>query len=148
MIVVPQALSATPAAPVVRLPSNDPVKAMKVLDAGQPGADPHPGQFRGWGHLCGEGFDGIFVGPNDLALNLGLSASSDSAEPEDATIQCLVAAKAAGKRGGIFCPCGAVARRRAAEGFDLVAPCDDAHPFKVALAAELRDSKPDHRRAI
>lgn len=156
------------AAPVVRLPSNEPTMAMKALDAGSYGlicplvnfADEArafvaatcypPDGWRSFGPsrglLCGgpdyaaeadgtvvwremvetreglqaveaicavEGLDGIFVGPNDLGLNLGHSASSDPAEPgvADAIVQCLAAATAAGKRTGIFCPSGAVARR-------------------------------------
>ena len=94
------------------------------------------------------GLDGIFVGPNDLGLNLGHSASSDPAEPgvADAIVQCLAAATATGKLAGIFCPSGTVARCRAAEGFDFVVPGSDVHFLKVALAAKVPDAKPDHRR--
>ncbi len=175
MTVMLQAPSATLAAPVVRLPPNDPVTAMTALDAcgcgligplvnSADGARAVVAPIRcppeGWrsfgpgrGLLCSgpdhvAEADGIFVRPDDLALDLGLPASSDPTEPEGATAQCRVAAKAAGKRVDIFCPRGVVARRRAAEGVDVVVPGNDAHLFKVALAAELRDAKPDHRRAL
>ena len=199
MIVMLQAISATPAVPVVRLPSKDPAMAMKALDAGSYGLicplvnsveEAHnfvaatcypPAGWRSFGPSRGllyggpdyvleadativrmamietleglgaveaicaiKGLDGVFVGPNDLSLNLGHSASSDPTQPEvrDAIAKCLAAAKAAGKHAGIFCPSGAVARRRSKEGFDFVVPGSDANLLKTALAAELQASKP------
>ncbi|MCP4385121.1 MAG: 2,4-dihydroxyhept-2-ene-1,7-dioic acid aldolase [Hyphomicrobiales bacterium] len=90
-----------------------------------------------------DGIDGIFIGPNDLGLNLGKGTSADPTDPEvtGAIDHCLGAAKAAGKRAGLFCPSGAVARRRATEGFDFVVPNSDANLLKASLAAELSAAK-------
>jgi len=86
-----------------------------------------------------EGLDGIFIGPGDLGINLGKGADMDPTDPEvcAAFDQCLSAAKAAGKHAGLFCPNGAVARKRADEGFDFVVLGSDAILLKAALAAEL-----------
>ena len=133
----------------MRLPSNDPVTAMKASDAGS------YGRVRPWSNprtvsSLRRKVRRHLRGPrrHDLAPNLGISASSAATEPEDATARCLVAAKAAGARVGIFRPCVAAARRRTAERFDLVVPGNDVHLLNFALAAELRDANPDHRRAI
>jgi len=198
MIVMFQAISATPAAPFVRIPGNDPAIIMKVLDAGSYGlicplvnsareardfvaASFYPptgwrsfGPARGilYGgpdyvqhadetivrlamietraglaaveEICAvEGLDGIFIGPNDLGLNLGKRPEVDPSDPEvrAAIDHCLATARTTGKRAGIFCPSGAVARRRAAQGFDFVVPNNDANLLKSALTSELQALK-------
>ena len=90
-----------------------------------------------------DGLDGIFVGPNDLGLALGKGTSADPTDPIvlAASERCLRAAKACGKHIGIFCPSGAVAARRASEGFDFVVPNSDANLLKAAVMRELRDLK-------
>ena len=86
-----------------------------------------------------DGLDGVFVGPNDLALALGYSPSSDPSEAEvDSAIeQCLRTARSAGKHAGIFCPSGAVAARRAEQGFDFLVPNSDSNLLKSAMASEI-----------
>lgn len=86
-----------------------------------------------------DGIDGIFVGPNDLGLNLGKGAVTDPTDGEvcDAIRRCLRVAKAAGKHAGLFCSSGEVAGRRKAEGFDFVVPNSDANLLKQGLATEL-----------
>lgn len=86
-----------------------------------------------------DGVDGIFIGPNDLGLNLGKGAAADPADKEvrEAIRNCLRVAKAAGKHAGLFCPSGDVAGRRSFEGFDFVVPNSDANLLKQGLAAEL-----------
>lgn len=194
MIVMLQAISATPATPFVRVPNAEPGIIMKALDAGSYGiicplvnsvgdakalvdASSYPplggrsfGPARGLLYggpdyaqhadativrlamietreglaavddICAvDGLDGIFVGPSDLGLNLGRGTAADPSDPDvrAAIDRCLAAAKAAGKRAGLFCPSGAVARRRAEQGFDFVVPNSDANLLKAALAAEL-----------
>ncbi|MFC3072029.1 HpcH/HpaI aldolase family protein [Shinella pollutisoli] len=194
MIVMLQAISATPATPFVRVPNAEPGIIMKALDAGSYGiicplvnsvgdakalvdASSYPplggrsfGPARGLLYggpdyaqhadativrlamietreglaavddICAvDGLDGIFVGPSDLGLNLGRGTAADPSDSDvrAAIDRCLAAAKAAGKRAGLFCPSGAVARRRAEQGFDFVVPNSDANLLKAALAAEL-----------
>lgn len=194
MIVMLQAISATPATPFVRVPNAEPGIVMKALDAGSYGiicplinsaaeaadlvyASSYPpvggrsfGPARGLLYggadyaqhandtivrfamietreglaavhdICAvEGLDGIFVGPSDLGLNLGKGTAAEPTDPEvvEAIDYCLAAAKAAGKRAGLFCPSGAAARRRAGQGFDFVVPNSDANLLKSALASEL-----------
>ena len=77
--------------------------------------------------LAVEGLDGIFVGPNDLALALGKAPSS---EPDDEAVRQAIAhicerTRAHGKIPGIFCSSGEAAAQRIAEGFLLVTPGHD-----------------------
>lgn len=87
------------------------------------------------------GLDGIYVGPNDLALALGCKAVPESDEKMmiDAVERIRAATAAAGKLSGIFCSGGAGAAKRAAEGFDLVTPGNDAMLLRGAIAAALSD---------
>lgn len=194
MIGMLQAISATPATPLVRVPSCDPPLLMKALDAGAFGiicpmvesaaeaeafvaATRYPplgnrsfGPARGllyggsdYFHnanntivrlamietgsgltdvdsICSvEGLDGIFIGPNDLALALGKDPASDPTDPEvvEAIGHCLSTASRHGRHAGIFCPSGKVAARRVAEGFDLVVPSSDANLLRAAMATEI-----------
>ncbi len=84
-----------------------------------------------------DGITGLFVGPNDLALTLGLPAGSDREEPAllDAFGRVVAAARAQGKTSGIFCASAAYARRMAAIGFDLVNVGTDAMGLASAAAA-------------
>lgn len=86
-----------------------------------------------------DGLDGIFIGPNDLCYALGKAPVGDPKEPEvvAAIARCLAAAKAAGKHAGIFCPSGAVAAARAADGFDFVVASNDANLLRGAATAEV-----------
>jgi len=77
--------------------------------------------------LAVEGLDGIFVGPNDLALALGKTPKS---EPDDQDVRQAIAhicerTRAHGKIPGIFCSTGEAAAQRIAEGFLLVTPGND-----------------------
>jgi 4-hydroxy-2-oxoheptanedioate aldolase len=198
MIGMLQAISATPATPLVRAPSCDPPLIMKALDAGAYGiicpminsvaeatafvaATRYPPKgIRSFGPARGllyggadyfecaddtivrlamietqegldaveaicavDGLDGIFVGPNDLGLALGRGTSSDPTDPDvvAAIDRCRRAAVRLGKHAGIFCPSGAVAARRIADGFDFVVPSSDANLLKSAFSAELRTAR-------
>lgn len=83
------------------------------------------------------GLDGVYVGPNDLALALGYPPLAEAAEPEivDAIETIRKAVVAAGKVAGIFCSGGQGAAQRLAEGFDLVTPGNDAALLRATMAA-------------
>lgn len=83
------------------------------------------------------GLDGIYVGPNDLALAMGFSPLAESQEPDVvAAIEKIRAMVVnAGKIAGIFCSGGAGAAQRVAEGFDLVTPGNDAALLRGVMAA-------------
>lgn len=90
-----------------------------------------------------DGLDGIFVGPNDTGLALGKRPVIDPVDPEvnTAIARCLAAARAQGRHAGIFCPSGAVAARRAAEGFDFVVTGNDAALLRAAVTAEVKAAR-------
>lgn len=73
------------------------------------------------------GLDGVFVGPNDLALALGErpGEAGPGSATEAAIARILAAARQAGRPAGIFCPNGAAARDRAEQGFAMVTPGND-----------------------
>lgn len=82
-----------------------------------------------------DGVDGVFIGPNDLAANMGAPGRID-AEPVAAAIAAALAAiRGAGKAAGIldFSPPGA--RTRFAAGFGFVAVGGDAFALAQALHA-------------
>jgi 4-hydroxy-2-oxoheptanedioate aldolase len=72
--------------------------------------------------LSVEGLDAIYVGPADLALTLGCTPHMSEPAPKvaEAIAHVLVRCKAHGVRAGIHCPEAEAARRRVAQGFDLV----------------------------
>jgi 4-hydroxy-2-oxoheptanedioate aldolase len=172
-----QALSATPATPIVRVPWNDTAVIMHLLDAGAYGVicpmindrqeaerlvaacryapvgmrsyGPARGLLFGgpdyFDHANNEivvfamietldgienlddilatpGLDGVYVGPNDLALVLGARPGTDLTDPRciSAIAHILARAKAHNKFAGIFCASGAVGAIRRKQGFDLV----------------------------
>lgn len=86
------------------------------------------------------GLDGIYVGPNDLALALGRDPRPESDDPVmiEAIERVRAATVAAGGIAGIFCSGGPGAAQRAREGFDLVTPGNDAMLLKGAIAASLQ----------
>lgn len=77
--------------------------------------------------LAVDGLDGVFIGPTDLALDMGHAPTVDSSNPDvvNAVAHVLERAHAAGKRAGIFCGSGAFARSKIAEGFDFVTAAPD-----------------------
>src|SRR5918998_6518728 len=68
------------------------------------------------------GLDGIYIGPSDLALSLGLPPTLDIQEGEhaEAVGRIREACKRSGIAAGIHCPSGEWARKHAEAGFDLV----------------------------
>lgn len=186
-----QAISATPAVPLVRAPSNAPEAIMHLLDAGAYGVvcpmistkaetecfvaacryppvgsrsfGPARGKLYGGPDyfdaandqilaipmietaqaleniddiLAVPGVDMIYVGPNDLALDLGEKPGAELNEgaTKDAIKHILSRAKSAGISTGIFCGDAELAKRRADEGFDLVTPGNDFGLLMSAMA--------------
>lgn len=84
-----------------------------------------------------EGLGGLFVGPGDLGLSLGLGAGQDREEPElrRALARVLAACKGAGKRAGVHAGSTAYAARMAADGYDLVTAWVDVVAVLSSLAA-------------
>jgi 4-hydroxy-2-oxoheptanedioate aldolase len=85
------------------------------------------------------GIDVAFVGPNDLHAQLGLTPSSEGAEPRfvAALEQIKAAAGRHGKALGIFCSDGAAAAMRLREGFQMVSVVTDAAALRATAAREL-----------
>ena len=72
-----------------------------------------------------EGIDVLFVGPWDLGNNIGHPVLGDfDPELKEAISRIRKAANDAGKKSGIYCPNGDVARRYADEGFQMVGISD------------------------
>jgi 4-hydroxy-2-oxoheptanedioate aldolase len=84
-----------------------------------------------------DGLDGLFVGPGDLGLSLGLGAGQDREEPElhDAFARVLAACRRAGKRTGIHAGGARYAAQMAGLGFELVTVWVDAAAIAATLAA-------------
>lgn len=85
------------------------------------------------------GIDVAFVGPNDLHAQLGLTPSSEGAEPQfvAALEQIKAAARRNGKALGIFCSDGAAAALWVREGFQMVSAVTAAAALRAAAAREL-----------
>ena len=87
------------------------------------------------------GLDGIYVGPNDLALSLGARPGAELAGPvSDAIARILAAALQRGLLAGIFCSDATLARQRLAEGFHLVTPGNDAGVLGQGCKVRLQDT--------
>ena len=84
-----------------------------------------------------EGLDGLFVGPGDLGLSLGLGPGQDREEPEirDALARVLAACRRAGKRAAVHAGSADYAARMAGMGFDLVTTWVDAVAVLSSLTA-------------
>lgn len=93
--------------------------------------------------LAVDGLDGVFIGPTDLALDLGHAPSVDSNEPEvvAAIAHVRQRAHAAGKRAGIFCGSGNFARSKIAEGFDFVTAAPDLNLLLSAAQAVIAQAR-------
>ena len=87
------------------------------------------------------GLDGIYVGPSDLSLALGITPGVGGPPLEDAITRVRDAALAHGLVVGIQCAAGAAARARAAEGFKLVTVGVDSSLLAAALSRELDQAR-------
>lgn len=93
--------------------------------------------------LATPGLDGIFVGPNDLALALG--EAPGQRVPPTRTMAALEriarSARQAGRFAGIFCADGQLARQLAALGYGLVVPGNDAGMLKQIATDRIAEAR-------
>jgi 4-hydroxy-2-oxoheptanedioate aldolase len=88
------------------------------------------------------GLDGIYIGPADMSLALGLTPRAGPAQPlEDAIARVLEVTRAHGLIAGMHCGGGQAARARADQGFELVTVGVDASLFKAMVSAELAQAR-------
>lgn len=89
------------------------------------------------------GLDGLYIGPNDLALALGKlpGCEHDDADVMNAIATIRYAAHSNGLVAGIFCASGDLAARRIAEGFALVTPGNDASLLRAAAQNALKSAR-------
>jgi len=89
--------------------------------------------------LAVEGVVGCFIGPNDLALSMGLSLSDTGpgTEHEAAMAAVLAAARRTGKAAGKHCFSAAEVSARIRQGFQFLALSSDAAFMAKAAQAEL-----------
>jgi 4-hydroxy-2-oxoheptanedioate aldolase len=85
--------------------------------------------------------DGIYVGPSDLSVALGITPGVGGQPLEDAIARVREAALAHGLIAGIQCAAGSAARARAAEGFKLVTVGVDSSLLDSALSRELDQAR-------
>lgn len=88
------------------------------------------------------GVDGIYVGPADLALGMGLAPDLDKDEPEHAQAieRILAGCQRAGIVAGIQCSGGKTGRRYAQQGFQLVTIAKDSALIQGGARRELREA--------
>jgi 4-hydroxy-2-oxoheptanedioate aldolase len=84
-----------------------------------------------------DGLDGLYIGPGDLGVALGLGPAQDREEPEihDAFARVLDACRDAGTRAGVHATSAAYARARADDGFALVTVWSDVPAIAASLDA-------------
>ncbi len=88
-----------------------------------------------------KGLDGVYVGPNDLALSLGARPGSEREGPvADAISRILEATRRRGLLAGIFCADAAMARSRLTQGFHLVTPGNDAAVLAQGCKARIQET--------
>lgn len=80
-----------------------------------------------------EGVDGCFIGPNDLALSMGMDPAKAETELEDVIQGILAACKKVGKAAGKHCYDADEISERIAQGFQFLALASDSR-FMVAEA--------------
>ena len=85
------------------------------------------------------GLDGVYVGPSDLALSLGLPPTLEVTEDEhvEAVERIREACHEHGIAAGIHSPSGEWARRHTEAGFDLVTVATDAPLLREAALRQL-----------
>jgi 4-hydroxy-2-oxoheptanedioate aldolase len=85
------------------------------------------------------GLDGIYIGPSDLALSLGLTPGLDIKEGEhaEAVNRIREACHRNGIAAGIHAPSGEWARKHAEAGFDMVTVATDATLLRAAALQEV-----------
>ena len=89
------------------------------------------------------GLDGLYIGPSDLSLSLGLTPHQDSREPVmvEAIGRILAAAKDNGIIAGIHNASGAYAREMGEKGFGLVSVSNDTRLLADAARAAVSGAR-------
>jgi 4-hydroxy-2-oxoheptanedioate aldolase len=89
--------------------------------------------------LAVDGLDGIFVGPNDLAISLGLGPGAEwrTGTLAEALTHVVEAARRVGKMTAIWCPNESMAADMMALGFNLVFPGADLVMLRAEAARRL-----------
>lgn len=89
------------------------------------------------------GLDGIYVGPNDLALSLGEVPGQGQPSPQvtDALLRIAEASNAAGRWAGVFCADPYMARQMIEVGYDLVTPGNDVGILRAAATQRIDISR-------
>jgi 4-hydroxy-2-oxoheptanedioate aldolase len=90
--------------------------------------------------LAVPGLDGVYVGPNDLALSLGETAGQSPVPASvHAALEIIVAAAhAAGRLAGAFCADGPSGRELVELGYDFVTPGNDVAQMRAVTAERIR----------
>ena len=90
------------------------------------------------------GVDGLFIGPSDLGIALGLGPGAAHTHPvlAAAITRIHLACQAAGKVTGIWCGSAEMAREMQAQGLQLVVPGHDAMWLKAEIARRLALLRP------
>ncbi|OJJ38302.1 hypothetical protein ASPWEDRAFT_103441 [Aspergillus wentii DTO 134E9] len=86
-----------------------------------------------------DGVDVLFVGPFDLAKQMGVQRGGE--EHEAAIRRVVEAARGAGKKVAIFCTDGEDARKRVQQGFDMVSVATDVGVVKSGMLNELKRAR-------
>lgn len=86
------------------------------------------------------GLDGVYVGPNDLALSLGVTAGTDPLAPEvqEALATVVSVAHRAGVAAGAYCATAEQAATLTRIGYDLVTPGNDAVLIRESATRRIR----------
>jgi 4-hydroxy-2-oxoheptanedioate aldolase len=87
------------------------------------------------------GVDGVYLGPADLAVSMGLAPGGADEELEKAIERVRLACGDAGIVAGIQATSGDDARRRIEQGFDMVTVATDVGLLRDALASALRTAR-------
>lgn len=89
------------------------------------------------------GIDGVYIGPNDLALCLGAKPGSDLTDQRviETIAHILARAKAHQKFCGIFCASGAVGATRLQQGFDLATLGHEGSLLQAAAKAAVQAAR-------
>lgn len=89
------------------------------------------------------GIDGLYVGPADLSLSLGLSTFADLSDPAllEALDVVVAAARRHGVVPGVHAPAPAAAARMVERGFRFVCPAVDTDVLAAGAAAALAEAR-------
>ncbi|MBE2894896.1 HpcH/HpaI aldolase family protein [Spirabiliibacterium falconis] len=93
--------------------------------------------------LSVEHLKGIYIGPNDLALSLGIEPGKPSEKLEQNINYILNKAKERNLLTGIFCSTAQIAKQRVKEGFNLITPGNDANILKQAYISIIENIRAD-----